>query len=203
MTQTSNMTTQPKQQTWGFWLDIVGVFCSAAYLGMSLLAAYIPEEGSATLYWLVVFANRMACPSAIVLVMIPVVLAVTRIRPKPIIELVAIAGFFVCLGGIFFLIVGYEHIDSAEMNERVYYLGVIRHIKPEETYIVCQCEQDGQCHCNSFHYTRLSYRLPAHFIADAAKNELKVQVGDEVLYNVLAKCYYADWHPQCSDKGDP
>jgi hypothetical protein len=197
------MTTQPKQETWGFWLDIIGVLCSAVYFGMSLLAAYIPEDGSTALYWSVVFVNRVACPSVIILVLIPIVLAITRIRSKPIIEFVAVTGLFLCLGSIFFLIRDYQHMDSAEINERVYYLGVIRHIRPEQTYMVCQCEQDGRCHCDSFYSTKLSSSQPARFIANAAKNELKVQVGDQVLYNVLAKCYYADLHPPCSDKSDP
>jgi hypothetical protein len=109
------------------------------------------------------------------------------------------------LGAMFFTVVGtflwfsvgnLAHIDSVTMNGHVYHLA-LKQDEQWDDFTLCQCDTSGLfCRCHTF-YGIYRFRFPpstAQLFLDGATNELKVKLGQNVVYifGNPSKCFRFD-----------
>ncbi len=196
------MTGKLKRVAWTFWFDNVALLCSLLYCAWNWLSGHVPSERAPTLYWLVVLNNNLGCSLAIILALGLLVLIVIRIRRKSDASFLLIAGILVVAGSIIPFVASTRHLDRAELGGHVYYLALESNFELEYNFVACECDSRGlYCQCHGFYYTKQTPgRQLAHFVVNPTTSELKVQVDDEILYNVLSRCYYGNLYPTCSEK---
>ena len=165
------------------------LYCVGAWRGLQ-----VPVKGVLTLYLHVLFYNSIVFPIAMMVLLNLFVLMVIRIFRRFSIALWLGVGLFIC-GGLFVqYLVGYTHLDSAELNGHVYHLGEKSSEADEYSYTLCECDGWGLfCRCNDFYwvtgfsYPPASWRLNV----DHSANELRVQVNDVMIYSYgeSPRCY--------------
>jgi len=168
----------PKLKKTGWVLVITIPLLSVLYCAWGWLGARGP------LYWPVRYP--ITCSWGIgMLVSLAVLLfalELTKIHSGYRVLLFLWTGLCICAGTLF-AFYGKYHLDSAQLNGRVYHLAYYTQDNGQEVYVLYECEKTGTwCDRCSFYYVGETYVKPAKLIIDNAMNELRVSIDGKLIY---------------------
>lgn len=179
-----------------WWCAVPALLLGAAYFALSRTGG-APTQAGLVFYPAVVFYAYTVVPLAttiLLLALLALVLWVPQaLRRLPRFKsnglaagLLLLAALLACSGGLPRFFINYAHIDRAELNGRLYQLGLRLAADGDNYYVLCACDRLGLlCRCRPLPEAgRPAFTDRPALVADPAAQTLTLRVGAQTLVTV-------------------
>ncbi len=179
-----------------WWCAVPALLLGGAYFALSRTGG-VPAPGAPVFYPAVVFYEYTVLPLATAILLLALLALVLwlpqAVRRLPRFKrnglaagLLLLAALLACSGSLPRFFIRYAHIDRAELNGRLYQLGLRLAPGGDNYYVLCACDRLGlMCQCRPWPEAgQPTFSDRPALVADAATRTLALRVGSQTLATV-------------------